>query len=313
VVLSGLPSPGSWVITRLPGGLTTAGSGASKTITNLEGGVFTFEVTNSSGCTSTESAPVVISTPGVSVLVITDLLPVCSPSTVDITNSSITAGSTPGLIYTYWTDSKATLPYSTPTAAVAGTYYIKGTTVSGYFNIKPVVVIIDSLPVPNGGVDQTLDYQFSTTLDATLSPDETGIWSLLSGSGYFSDSSDPKASISDLSVGDNLLLWSVKTAVCPEVSDTVVIIVNNLIIPTLITPNMDGRNDYFVIKGLASLGKTELLIFDRRGVQVYRNLNYDNLWNGIDYNKNPLPDDTYFYVIKTANGKSLSGYVVIRR
>ena len=76
---------------------------------------------------------------------------------------------------------------------------------------------------------------------------------------------------------------------------------------------MDGRNDYFVIKGLSSLGKTELLIFDRRGVQVYRNPDYNNLWNGVDFNKKPLPDDTYFYVIKSENGKSISGYIVIRR
>ena len=192
VVLSGLPSTGSWVITRLPGGVTTAGTGTSKTITNLEGGVFTFKVTNSSGCTSTESIPVTISTPGAPVLVISDPPAVCSPNTVDITNSSIAAGSTPGLTYTYWTDAKATIAYSTPTAATAGTYYIKGTTVSGYFNIKPVTVTIDQLPVPNAGVDQTLDYQFSTTLDATIINNETGIWSLISGSGNFYDSTDPK-------------------------------------------------------------------------------------------------------------------------
>jgi gliding motility-associated-like protein len=89
--------------------------------------------------------------------------------------------------------------------------------------------------------------------------------------------------------------------------------VNDFIIPTLITPNMDGKNDYFVLRGLATLGKTELIIFDRRGAMVYKNLNYDNSWNGVDYNKNPLPDDTYFYVIKSSNGKSISGYIVIRR
>jgi gliding motility-associated-like protein len=91
------------------------------------------------------------------------------------------------------------------------------------------------------------------------------------------------------------------------------ITVNDFVIPTLITPNMDGKNDYFVIRGLATLGKTELMIFDRRGAEVYKNMNYDNSWNGVDYNKHPLPDDTYFFVLKSANGKSISGYIVIRR
>jgi gliding motility-associated-like protein len=311
--LDGLPSPGAWIITLFPDSLTTPGSGTSKTITNLAGGVFTFTVTNSSGCTSAESAQVVISSPGIPDLIITDPSPVCSPGTADITSTSITDGSTPGLTLTYWTDLQATIQYNTPATATAGIYYIKGTTVSGYFNIKPVVVTVDTLPVPNGGPDQTLYYQYGTTLDATLGPDETGTWSVISGSGTFSESTDPRSSISDLSLGENVLLWSVKTAVCPEVSATVKILVDNILIPTLITPNMDGRNDYFVVRGLTALGKTELYIFDRRGVQVYKNLDYDNSWNGIDYNKNPLPDDTYFYVVKPEKGKPLSGYIVIRR
>jgi gliding motility-associated-like protein len=313
VVLSGLPSTGSWIITRLPGSLTITGSGTIRTITNLEEGVFTFKVTNSSGCASAESAPVTISKPGVPVLLITNPPAVCSPGTVNITSPSITEGSSPGLVYTYWKDANATIVYVTPAAATAGTYYIKGTTASGYFSIKPVIVTVDKLSVPDAGSDQTLDYTFNTTLGATITKNETGFWSVISGTGSFSDETDPKALISNLSVGDNILTWTAKRGVCPEVTDTMVIIVNKIIISNLITPNMDGRNDYFVIKGLSSLGKTELLIFDRRGVLVYRNPDYDNLWNGVDYNKKPLPDDTYFYVFKTWKGKSLTGFTVIRR
>ena len=313
VVLSGLPSTGTWVITRLPGAATTTGTGTSRTISNLAGGIFTFTVTNSAGCTSVESAPVTISTPGVPILTITDPPAVCSPSKVDLTAAAITDGSTPGLTFTYWTDAGAKISYSTPATATAGIYYIKGTTVSGYFNIKPVTVTINPLPVPDAGADQTLYYQTSTALDAILDIDQTGIWSLISGSATFSDNTDPKTMVSDLSMGDNLMLWTVKSGVCPTVLDTVNIIVQDIVIPTLITPNMDGRNDYFVLRGLSALGKTELIIFDRRGAQVYKNMDYDNSWDGVDYNKKPLPEDTYFYVLKSENGKSVSGYVVIRR
>jgi hypothetical protein len=48
-------------------------------------------------------------------------------------------------------------------------------------------------------------------------------------------------------------------------------------------------------------------------VQVYKNENYDNQWNGIDYKGNPLPDDTYFCIIKTAEGRKITGYIVIKR
>jgi gliding motility-associated-like protein len=76
---------------------------------------------------------------------------------------------------------------------------------------------------------------------------------------------------------------------------------------------MDGKNDYFVLKELENMGKTELTIFDRRGYRVYTNPDYDNKWNGIDFNDRALPEDTYFYILKPQNGKSKAGYIVIRR
>jgi gliding motility-associated-like protein len=313
VTLNGLPSTGSWVITSYPDAVTTEGSGTSKIISGLTVGNFTFTVTNSSGCASPESASVIISQQGVPFLAITNPPAVCYPSTVDLTNSSLTAGSSPGLTITYWTNADATIAYNTPAAATAGTYYIKGSNATGYNSIKPVIVTINHPAVPNGGSDQTLEYKFSTTLDAKLNANETGIWSLVAGLGEFIDKTNPKTTINSLSIGDNILLWSVTDSVCPAASDTVVIRVTEAVIPTLITPNMDGKNDFFVLRELENMGKTELTIFDRSGYRVYTNPDYDNKWNGIDFNDKPLPEDTYFYVLKPKNGKSKAGYIVIRR
>ena len=208
----------------------------------------------------------------------------------------------------------ATIPYSTPATATNGTYYIKATTVSGYFDVKPVEVTIDQIPVPNAGPDQVLEYLFSTTLDAEY-PDNnlTGIWSVMSGSCQFHDANDAKTTVSNLAIGTNVLAWSVTSGVCPPAADYVAIKVHDFVIPTLITPDMNGKNDYFILGGLETLGKTELTIFDRRGAKVYINKNYKNEWNGTDYRGNPLPDDTYFFVLKTESGKSISGYIVVRR
>jgi adhesin/invasin len=110
-----------------------------------------------------------------------------------------------------------------------------------------------------------------------------------------------------------MFLWTVTNGVCKPSNSLVHITVNDLIIPSMITPNGDQNNEYFKLNGIESLGKTEIIIIDRRGAQVYKNTNYNNEWNGVDYNGNPLPDDTYFYLIKTVNGKSMRGYVVVRR
>ena len=60
VVLNGLPSTGTWTLTRTPDGIITTGTGASPTLSGLGTGTYNFTVTNSSGCTSIASSDVVI-------------------------------------------------------------------------------------------------------------------------------------------------------------------------------------------------------------------------------------------------------------
>jgi len=74
-------------------------------------------------------------------------IPVCSPNTIDLTSQLITNGSTEGLSFSYWTDQDATITYNTPTSATNGTYYIKGTTDNGCYNIsEPIEVTINPTP-----------------------------------------------------------------------------------------------------------------------------------------------------------------------
>ena len=56
VILNGLPATGTWTIN--PGAIT--GTGATKTLTNLSPGTYSFNVTNEAGCISVESVTVVI-------------------------------------------------------------------------------------------------------------------------------------------------------------------------------------------------------------------------------------------------------------
>ncbi|MFC5981146.1 T9SS sorting signal type C domain-containing protein [Flavobacterium salmonis] len=58
VILSDLPSSGSWTITSTPATVITTGSGTSTTISGLAIGSYTFIVTNASGCPSAASSTV---------------------------------------------------------------------------------------------------------------------------------------------------------------------------------------------------------------------------------------------------------------
>src|SRR4030095_11861574 len=61
--------------------------------------------------------------------------------------AAVTAGSTAGLTYAYFTDAAGTLVLANANAVVAsGTYYIVGTSAAGCSDIQPVVVTIDAKP-----------------------------------------------------------------------------------------------------------------------------------------------------------------------
>ncbi|MCW3104857.1 MAG: hypothetical protein JWO09_3297 [Bacteroidetes bacterium] len=101
------------------------------------------------------------------VLAITSPAPVCSPSTVDLTASAVTAGSTGGGTISYWTDAAATSALSSPAAvAASGTYYIQSANGS-CMDIDPVTVTVNpadnaSFTVPTGMVC-TVDAPFNLT------------------------------------------------------------------------------------------------------------------------------------------------------
>ena len=108
-------------------------------------GTYFIKGTNASNCSLIQ--PVTVTANTAPLLVINNPT-VCIPATVDLTASSITAGSSSGLIYSYWMDTTALLPLPNPNAIItAGKYYIKGTSVStGCSVVKPVVVSFNALP-----------------------------------------------------------------------------------------------------------------------------------------------------------------------
>lgn len=60
IAINGLPSTGSWILTRMPGAVTAGGSGTATTISGLAAGNYSFTVTNSAGCTSSSTQNVSI-------------------------------------------------------------------------------------------------------------------------------------------------------------------------------------------------------------------------------------------------------------
>jgi len=73
----------------------------------------------------------------------------------------------------------------------------------------------------------------------------------------------------------------------------------DLEIPNTFTPNGDGKNDTFQIKGRENYDSIDLVIYNRWGDEVFRRNNYQDDWDGSNLN-----EGTYYYLLKLKKGKT---------
>ena len=124
---------------------------------------------------------------------------------------------------------------SDPSTSVTGIYF--GQNVLTWTIITPVDTTADQVsitryevdpPIPNAGPDQTIYAPpFSATMGAAppIAP-QVCTWSLIQGTGLFSNPNDPYATVTDLSEGENILRWTSDSGPCFQlISDDVVITV----------------------------------------------------------------------------------------
>lgn len=140
----------------------------------------------------------------------------------------------------------------------------------------------------------------------------TGHWESLSGIGTFANSNSANTQFSANSTSPIEIVWIIENPPCPESRDTLLITFEGVQIPTGFSPNGDGINDLFVIRGIESFPDAKISVFNRWGERVWEKSNYRNDWNGTNQNNQPLSDDTYFFVLEYA-GKSSSNYLVLKR
>jgi len=121
----------------------------NETLTNTTSGALnvTYQYSlSANGCTNPSNFQVNVTVNPKPTLITNNPAPRCT-TLVDLRATAITAGSTEGLTFSYWTDAAATQAFTTPQSTDAGIYYIKGTNANtGCFDIKPVTVVIGKIP-----------------------------------------------------------------------------------------------------------------------------------------------------------------------
>ncbi len=272
--------------------------------------------------------------------------PACLTAGVDLTDPAITAGNPTSLTYTYWADSLATIPLSNPKKVTqSGTYYIEGT-----FNqcnlIKPATVVVNSVNTiiskqlcPGqsylghtrtgsytdtlksfNGCDSLVTVNITVNPKVNLGPDRIMCLgdSILLSPGLYSqyqwqdNSTSPQYKVT---MPGTYWVNVMDTSGCMS-ADTVVISPGNCLsgkIPNTFTPNGDGINDTWQIKGLQSYPQCIVLIYNRWGQQVFSSIGYSKPWDG-EYGGKPLPTGVYYYVITLgSSGPPLGGFVTVIR
>ena len=106
-------------------------------------------------------------------------------------------------------------------------------------------------------------------------------------------------------------------------SDYSELVITNLFIPNAFSPDGDGINDRWTIRGglNENYPNNKLVIFNRWGIKVFESTGYNNDWDG-NYNGNlnggsntNLPVGTYFYVLDlNGDGSRIKkGYIYLTR
>jgi hypothetical protein len=147
-----------------------------------------------------------------------------------------------------------------------------------------------------------------------------GFWTVISGGATLSNDSI----VSDLAMGENIFEWKVINGKC-ESKGQYIINVAEVTIPEGFSPNGDGMNDEFEIRGLdPAYTEATLRILNSAGTEVYNTYSTKDdktTWSNFKGESNSgaiLPEGTYYYLLIIHSTRSeavlsKSGFIVLKR
>ncbi len=173
VILNGLPSTGTWTLTVSPGATTTTGTGASKTITGLASGTYTYSVTNAGGCKSAASANIVINPQPTA-----PSAPTGTAAQSFCTGATVASLAATGTSIKWYAAATGGTALTTTTTLVNGTHYYASQTVTTCesatrLNVTATVNALPAAPAAIGGTKSACIGKTTTLTDATAA----GVWS----------------------------------------------------------------------------------------------------------------------------------------
>lgn len=145
-----------------------------------------------------------------------------------------------------------------------------------------------------------------------------GTWTVVPpGVATIANPNADETEVSNLQAGTTLFLWEVVNGACAA-SDTVSVLLEGpceLELPSGFSPNGDGFNDGYFIRGIEGYPLNYFRVFNRWGNEIFYKENYVNSdWTGLNKDGDPLPEGTYFVILEIKNSDiRKTTYVDLRR
>ncbi|MDE3251995.1 MAG: gliding motility-associated C-terminal domain-containing protein [Bacteroidota bacterium] len=220
----------------------------------------------------------------------------CEVTGVDITGSLLTAGSSPGLTYTYYTDPALSHYLSAPKLIKAGaTYYIKGTNSVGCSASVPITVQV-SPPVSVPALsDVTVARPNVMDMKKAINGDTTG-WVIT----YWLDyaATIPLTHPDSIVKSGTYYIKATNAGGCFDIKAVNVNIIEPVITPpNAFSPNGDGIHDRWEIPLIYLYPDCIVTIYNRLGQVVFHSVGYNTPWDG-KYKGLDIQAGTYYYVLK---------------
>jgi gliding motility-associated-like protein len=282
-------------------------NGSSGTVmTASAAGIYTAVVTNSCG-TGTDTFNVVFqAVPSVSLTASANTI--CPGSSATLTANGVNGGNA------YSWSSSSTNTGNVEMATAAGTYIVTYSNACGSAtaaaSISQSTLLPDFTFSPNGGTAPvTVNFSNASVNNAINS------WSF--GNGSSSSNVSDNSNYTAPGIYSITLMITNSDGCQASVTKTLEINDQEFLIPDAFTPNGDGKNDLFEIKGIERYPDNELQVFNRWGNLVYSMKSYRNTWDGTPNAKSigsgKLPAGTYFYIflLNSGSGQVFRAYVQI--
>ena len=184
------------------------------------------------------------------------------------------------------------------------TYSVVGIDANGCSNLDSVIVTVNPLPTVLASNDTTICLGLSTSISVTGAT--TYDWDNGLGIGDLHEVTPSESTTYIVSGDANGCIGT----------DTVVVNIDNMCfeIPNVFTPNGDGRNDFWNIKGLEIYPDVVVKVLNRWGDLMFESsIGYTDPWDGT-YNGTASPSATYYYIIELGDGEeSVTGTINIIR